>query len=151
MSLVLHLGVVKQPYRSRTKGVLAINTGDVAAILESKYGIMAAFVRAHRDDITGAIERSVGDALANLIARRAATDPWGRATQVIQTKFNDFISSGEAERVGIPGTPTKAALRGVNHRLLHPYARRNARRVSFRDTGLYVGSFRSWVSGDGHR
>jgi hypothetical protein len=73
-------------------------------------------------------------------------DPFGAGMQTIQAKFRDFINSGEAGRVGIPGTPTGAAQRGVNHRRKHPYRKSNPPRPSFRDTGMYVASFRSWVT-----
>jgi hypothetical protein len=136
----LHLGVLVQPYYRRS-----LTTGDVASILEAKYGIMAAFYRVHGP----AVAQAIGDSLAGALEARAmgaAVDPWGRGTQKIETMFKTFISSQEVERVGIPGVPTAAALRGVNHRLKHPYAKANARRPSFRDTGLYMGSFRAWVS-----
>jgi len=51
----------------------------------------------------------------------------------------------EVEKLGIPGVPTKAALRGVNHRLKHPYRRRGAR-PSFVDTSLYMSSFKAWAT-----
>jgi hypothetical protein len=35
-------------------------------------------------------------------------------------------------------------MRGVNHRFMHPYARRPSR-PSFIDTGLYVANFTAWV------
>ena len=69
----------------------------------------------------------------------------GAGASRVEEMFKDFISSGEAERVGVAGAPTAAALRGVNHRLLHPYAKANPRRVSFRDTGLFQSSFKAWV------
>ncbi len=154
MSLTLHFGVVEQPYRSwvtnakgrRVRGSpTPTSTYDVAKILEEKYGLMKAFYRAHQDDVVKALEGSLGKALEALVLKRTI-DPWGPAMQDIQSQFNEFISSQEAERVGIPGTPTKAAMRGVNHRLRHPYAKRNPRRPSFRDTGMYMNSFRAWVS-----
>lgn len=140
----LHLGVLVQPYRASSRRVGAKNTGDVAAFLEARYGVMATFYRTHQAEIAQAIGQSLAGALESVRMGRVV-DPWGSATQTIQQAFRDFINSREAERVGIPGTPTQAALRGVNHRLKHPYARRNARRPSFRDTGLYVASFRAWV------
>lgn len=149
--LTLHLGVVVQPYRAtgrlaKTLGIKrgALTTGDVAGFLEAKYGLMATFYRVHQTDIARALEGSLGGALEALMMGKAI-NPWGRATQAIQQQFRDFISSQEAERVGIPGTPTLAALTGVNHRLKHPYAKRNPRRPSFRDTGLLMNSFVSWV------
>lgn len=140
----LHLGVLVQPYRSRSRKVSATSTGDVAEILEAKYGVMQAFYRAHQSEITQGISESLRDAFEAL-ASGHVIDPWGASMQSIQTQFRDFISSGQAERVGIPGTPTAAALRGVNHRLKHPYRKSNPRRPSFRDTGLYMASMRAWV------
>lgn len=135
----LHFGVLVQPYRTR-----GLSTGDVAGFLESKYGIMQAFFRVHGDKVADALVNSMAGALESMFMGQAV-DPYLGGTQEIQQMFRDFISSKEAERVGIPGTPTKAAIRGVNHRLRHPYSRRNPRRPSFRDTGLYMNSFRAWV------
>jgi hypothetical protein len=137
--LTLHLGVLVQPYRNN-----GLTTADVAEFLESKYGLMEAFYRVHGDIVMGAMAKSLEGSMESLLMGKRV-NPWGYATQVIQREFREFISSREAERVGIPGTPTKAALRGVNHRLKHPYASRNARRPSFIDTGLYQASMRAWV------
>jgi len=148
----LNLGVLVQPYRSNGKDVVGVTTGEVASWLEKEYGVMEAFARVHRKTIETAIEVSMRNALEALFMGHRI-DPWGAGTQKIQSKFRDFINSGEAEHAGIPGTPTQAALRGVNHRRKHPYGRGrpyhpqpNPRRPSFRDTGLYVASFRSWVT-----
>lgn len=142
--VTLHLGVLVQPYRAAGKNGGALTTGDVAEFLEAKYGVMGAFWRVKRDIITGAIAKSLEGATESLLMGHRV-DPWGYATQLIQREFREFISSKEAERVGIPGTPTKAALRGVNHRLKRPYRKRNPRRPSFRDTGLYMNSARAWI------
>lgn len=142
--LTLHLGTLVQPYRARGRKSTGITTGDVAQILEDKYGLFSAFYRAHDRDVAKAIEDSLGGAMEALLMGQTV-NPWGRGMQAIQKEFRDFISSKEAERVGIPGTPTAAALQGVNHRLKHPYAKKNPRRPSFRDTGLLMASFRAWV------
>lgn len=105
---------------------------------------MAAFYRVHEGMVAKAIESSLDGAMEALLMGKTV-DPWGRATQAIEARFKDFISSREAERIGLPGVPTKAALTGVNHRLAHPYRRSNPRRPSFRDTGLFMQSFKSWV------
>lgn len=138
--LTLHLGVLDQPYADSP----ARSTGDVAEILEAKYGVMEAFWRVHGQQGADALADSAAGALESLMMGHRA-DPFAHGCQVIQDMFKDFISSGEAEQVGIPGTPTKAALKGVSHRRKHPYRSSNPRRVSFRDTGLYVGDFRAWV------
>lgn len=141
--LTLHLGVIVQPYRSWNKKKMAVTTGDVATWLEKRYAIMEVFSRVHQKDIAQAVENSLGGAIDSLVMGRAI-DPWGAATQKIQSEFKDFIASQEAERVGIPGTPTLAALMGINHRKKHPHT--GIRRPSFLDTGMYMNSFRAWMS-----
>lgn len=153
--VTLHLGVLDQPYRSRMRArgerrrvkgpTLPVTTGDVAEILEAKYGVMEAFWRVKADRITRALERAMSDAIETLVKTGRSVSPWGDAAGEIESLFRDFIDSREAERVGIMGTPTQAALRGVNHRLKHPYAKGNPRRPSFKDTGLYSRSFRFWA------
>lgn len=142
--LTLHLGVVVQPYRSKTRKSGALTTGDVARILEDKYGLFSVFYRVKAPRVAKALESSMAGALEALIMGQHV-NPFGRATQAIDQMYRDFINSREAERVGIPGTPTQAALKGVNHRLKHPYAKGNPRRPSFRDTGLLSASFKSWI------
>lgn len=150
--LTLHLGVIDQPYRAASRGrgrkapkVRAITTYDVAMILEAKYGLMAKYCEVHLADVVSALEKSLEGALENLVMGGPASNPWASGAQVIENGFKTFINSKEAERVGIPGTPTLTAKRGVNHRLKHPYSRRNPRRPSFRDTGLFVDSFKAWI------
>ena len=145
--LTLHLGVIDQPYRNSGKKARPVTTGDVAGFLEKRYALMETFYKVHEEDVSKALEGSLGGAFEALLMGRVV-DPWGSATSQITSLFRQFISSGEAERVGIPGTPTKAALRGISHRLKRPYRNSNPRRVSFRDTGMYVGSSASWVTSD---
>ena len=142
--LTLHLGVLDQPYRNNSKQATAVTTGDVAGFLEKRYALMQTFFKVHEEDVAKALENSLSGALESLLMHRVI-DPWGSATAKINSAFREFISSREAERVGIPGTPTKAALRGINHRLKHPYRSSNPRRPSFRDTGTFLSSFRSWI------
>lgn len=143
--VTLHIGVLEQNYRTSGKKSKSMNTGDVATILEAKYGLFSAFYKAHERSIADGVAKSMKDAMEALMMGHAI-DPWGPATQQIQAQFRDFISSGASERVGLAGVPTKAALMGVNHRLLHPRSRKNPRRPSFRDTGLLMSSCRSWIS-----
>lgn len=142
----LNLGVLDIPYNDEPgRNAPSITTGDVAEILEHKYHLIDTFVAVHEDDIRQAIEDGITD-FFDLVARgNFAPDPLAPSTSTIEAKFREFLSSGEAERVGIPGTPTKAALAGVNHRLKHPYAKDNPRRPSFIDTGLFETSFRAWI------
>jgi hypothetical protein len=144
MSVTLHLGVLVQPYRTLGKKTQAVTTGDVARWLENRYHIMEAFSKRHENDMNAAVENSVGGAIESLMMGQVV-DPWGSATQTIEQEFRDFILSKEVESCGIPGVPTAAALGGQSFRRKRPYAR-GPRRPSFRNTGLYVGSFRSWVS-----
>lgn len=137
--VTLHLGVLVQLYRNS-----GLTTGDVAEFLESKYGLMGAFYRVNEDIVAGALAKSVEASIESLMMGRKI-NPWASATQIIEREFRIFLSSKQAEQVGIPGTPTKAAMRGVSHRRKHPYAKRNPRRPSFIDTGLYQTTFRAWV------
>jgi hypothetical protein len=141
----LNLGVMVVPYRTATAKVGAVTTGDVAQWLEHRYGIMETYARVRGKVIENALADSVEGALEALITGRRVS-PFARGMSAIQSDFKRWISSGAAERAGIPGTPTGAAMRGVSHRLAHPYRRSNPRRVSFRDTGTYMSSFAAWVS-----
>lgn len=155
--LTLHLGVLDQPYDTpgkRSRKVMT--TYGVAKILERNYGVMQMFFDAKGQSVMApAMEESLKGAFEAFLMGRAI-DPFGRSMQAIEHAFRQFISSQEVERAGFaPRTritgrallqiPTKAALRGVNHRLSRPYARGNPRRPSFRDTGMYVASFRAFV------
>lgn len=138
----LHLGVVVQPYEKYSRGQ---TTADVAHALEERYGVMGAFWRVHGQEVADDMAAGVQGAIDALFQSKRAVNPFGNAMSRTESRFKTFISSREAERVGIPGTPTKAALAGVSHRLRHPYAKSNKRRPSFRDTGLYEASFKAWV------
>lgn len=139
--LTLHFGVLVQPYRA---GRRAMTTYDVAQILEHKYGVMGAYFRVHQKDVVKAVESSMMGALEAL-AMGARVDPWARGMGAIERGFRDFIASREVERVGIPGTPTKAAQRGQSQRFKSPRAGGRASRSSFRNTGLYMTSFKAWA------
>jgi hypothetical protein len=155
--LVLHLGILEQNYD--TPGVRSrkvMTTYTVAKILERNYGVMQMFWDVHGQDVATDLEESFQGALeARLMGH--TVDPFGRGMQSVERRFREFISTREVERQGFaPRTrlagrallqiPTKAALRGVNPRLAHPYSSRNPRRPSFNASGIYMGSFRAWVS-----
>lgn len=136
----LHLGVLVIPYS--TKG--GTTTGDVARFLEDRYGILETYWKRNATKHAGQIAQGVARAIeANVRGLKA--DPYGKAMGQIENGMKDFISSRAVERVGIPGVPTEAALKGVSHRKAHPYAKGNPRRPSFRDTGLYQSSLKAWV------
>lgn len=140
----LHLGVLDVPYGEPGSNS-AIRTGEVAEILEAHYGVMSHFITAYEDKICAALEESVGDAIDDLIGGApTGLKPFAAAESRIASDFRQFLATQEAERVGMEGVPTQAALMGVNHRKKHPYAKSNPRRPSFIDTGLYSASFRAW-------
>lgn len=161
MSVTLHLGVIDLPYayvregerktkkragKKKQRVVSSMTTGDVATILEDKYGVMETFFEAKEEAIVGHITESLAGALESVLAGAPpGADPFAAGAQQIDEMFKEFILSGEAENVSIPGTPTKAALKGVSHRKAHPYAKANPRRPSFYDTGMYVDNFMSWI------
>jgi hypothetical protein len=118
-------------------------TGDVAEWLEEEYHVMEVFYELHKEQIASSLERSVTVAFEGLLSGRAVA-PFASAESKIASMFRKMLDSGELEGLGYPGVPTQAALRGVNHRLKHPYAKRGPR-PSFIDTGLYQLSMRAWV------
>jgi hypothetical protein len=161
---VLHLGVIEQPYDSREPMPAAAifarlkagkppkrravqgttTTGDVATILEAKCGVMAAFMERRGGDVARAMENSVAGALETaLMTGNLGASPFAAAEGDIEELFKDFLATKEIETMGLAGVPTKAALRGVNHRMAHPYAKRDPR-PSFIDTSLYQASFKAW-------
>jgi hypothetical protein len=143
MTLTVHLGVLNVPYSYGQK-----TTGEVADILEEKYHIMELFVEEiGADAIASAFEESAKDAVAALFAGApaASLSLTLDATEEIATTFRIFIDQQELDGV-VPGVPTAAALKGVNHRFAHPYAQINKERPSFRDTGLYQASMRVWTT-----
>jgi hypothetical protein len=117
------------------------STGDVAEILEGKYGIMGAFAEKHEDDIAKALENSLAGTLENLMmGAPPANNPFGTAEMAIEDSFKAALDSREFD--GITGVPTQAALKGINHRLK---SGKGSPRPSFIDTGLYQASFKAWV------
>ena len=139
----LHLGVLDQPYDNEKK---PMTTYQVAEFLEEKYGIMQAWWDNHGEEVAEKMEVGVQSAIdAVMENRRQANDPFGSAMNFAEHSFKNFLSSMEAERVGIPGTPTKAALRGVRHRKKGYKAVIGPRRPSFIDSGMYEANFKAWI------
>jgi hypothetical protein len=135
---VIHLGVVDIPYSNAPT-----STGDVAETLEDKYHIMQVFYEEHKDDIASDLESSLAGQLENMLAGAPPpNNPFGSANSAIEDRFKRFLSEAEMDRLGYPGVPTQAALRGVNHRL---GINKGSPRPSFIDTGLYESSMVCWV------
>jgi hypothetical protein len=140
--MIVHLGVMEVPYDDGKE-----TTGDVATILEEKYALMGTFVDMFgKDVIAAAFEASARTAIEDMFsgAPPETLNLTFEATQGVETAFREFIDL-EMFDGKIPGVPTAAARRGVNHRFAHPYAKDNQSRPSFRDTGLFQASFRVWT------
>jgi hypothetical protein len=140
---VLHLGVLDVPYKKGGK-----STGEVAEILEAKYHVIEIFYEEHQRDIAGLLEEIYGSALDDLL--KGAPAGGNTAAELgsgIKSLFAKFIDGRQMDGLGYPGIPTQAALRGVNHSKLHPYAKGNPERPSFRDTGQYLDSFWAEIEG----
>ena len=135
---IIHLGVVDIPYTEGTQ-----TTGDVAEQLEDKYHIFQVFYEQHKEDVATDLESSLAGQLENMMAGSPPPNkPFGSAESAIEDRMKRFLSEGEMEKLGYPGVPTGAALRGVNSRLK---IKKGAPRVSFIDTGLLESSMVCWV------
>lgn len=165
--IVLNLGVIDVPYANEARAQKVAKprkgaanrpvkqktasgtqtTGDVAQILEAKYGVMATFAFAQLPDIAKDLEESIAGALESMMMGGTTNgNPFASAETAITTRFKQFLATGAIEHMGIEGVPTQAAKDGVNHRLKHPYAKSNPRRESFIDTGAYSAHFLAWIS-----
>lgn len=131
----------KKPGKATRTAVRITTTGEVAEMLEEKYGVMQTFYNAHQQEILNAVGEALQTQLENALLGQKTTRAFAEAESEIETMFKQFISNAEIERLGIEGVPTQAALNGVSHRLKHPFKKSNPRRPSFRDTGLYQASF----------
>lgn len=151
--ITLHLGVIDVPYvdgggskgKKGKKSAATKTTGEVAEILEEKYGVLDTFAFARLPDIAKALENSIAGQLETMMmGGHPSGNPFAGAESSITTMMKNFISLQEIEHMGIEGVPTQAALNGVNHRLKHPYAKGNPRRPSFIDTSLYWSTLTAW-------
>ena len=137
--MILHLGVIEQPYAEET-----VTTGDVAEILEDKYEVMGGFFYLHRDDINESLCNGLAGAVEALMSG-VKIDPFGESMSKIQSDFKKYLEREEIVYTHSPGTvPTKAALLGQSKRKKHKYAK-GERRPSFIDTGIYESSFIAWI------
>ena len=165
---VLHLGVLEVPYsfvtdektrrvavkvargtgRDRAPKTIKAGpsggqtTGDVAAILEEKYGIMQFFFDHHAADIAQVLEGQMQGALDNLLMGAPVPDnPLAGAESRIQALFNAFLDAREMDNQ-VEGVPTKAAEEGKSSRFKK---KKGSPRPSFIDSGLYEASFKAWI------
>lgn len=140
--MILHLGVLDVPYSNGDK-----TTGDVAHILEAEYGIMQTFVDTMgQDPIAKALERSVENAMEAMLmgSNSASINLTAEGEQEIEAAFRQFLEQQDMDG-RVDGVPTKASLKGTNHRFAKPYAKDNPSRPSFVDTGLFSSSFKAWT------
>jgi len=172
LTITLHLGVIDVPYSAdratQAKRVKSLDTkagrdkamrsgapsnhqttGGVAEILENRYHVMEVFAEeTGLDLIAKSVERAIDNSIRDLFSgspvHGTGASPAADAFAEIEEAFRIFIDQKEMDGLQ-PGVPTAAALAGVNHRLLHPYAKGNPPRPSFRDTGAYQASMKAWA------
>lgn len=145
----MHLGVLDEPYSEEG----GITTGDVAEILESKYGVMQHFANLHEETIAELVEISATEAIEMLMkgAPIKGIQPLQKAFDDIEDVFRTYLNDEEIVDTGQEGVPTAAALAGVRtslkkrKELKRPRKRVRERRPSFVDTGLYRRSFKVWT------
>jgi hypothetical protein len=136
----VHFGVADRIYTypaGTTK-----TTHEVAEILEAKYAIIENFT-IDNDSAIRALFRDQAErhARAAIKGRQPTLQP---TLDKLKQMFKTYIMTKQLDG-RVRGVPTLASLRGVNHRLKHPYAKGNRPRPSFFDTGLYVSSFKAWI------
>lgn len=141
----LHLGVLDVPYANGSK-----TTGDIAEILEQKYGVMEYFASQKADDIAKALETDMIDLLDSLINGVAInSNPFaelsGKTEALLKKALADKFMDG-SNFSGRP-VPTMASLGGISKRFKDKRNSKKRRgvRPSFVDTGLYRQSFKAWV------
>src|SRR5271156_6737799 len=137
----LRLGVNDVPYAHEH----GMTTGDVAEILEDKYSVMGTFVEFHGQDIADDLTNAIGGTLESLLmGSPPPANAFAEAESSIEQRFRHFLDAGEMD-YKVAGVPTQAALKGVNHRLKHPYKKSNPVRKSFIDSGEYQASMAAVV------
>lgn len=141
MTLTLRLGVIDVPYTEKD----GATTGDVAEILEAKYGVYEVFYENNAQAVGDALTEGFQGSLESVIMGRQMTleQAFDPGTATIDTLFKNWLSSGAIESLGIPGVPTKASQDRKSSRFKKGKSPRT--RPSFIDTGLYESSFKSTV------
>ena len=141
----LELGVLEVGYTQREPGGTnrTTTTYQVAEILESRYHVMATFYERRKEKIANLVADNVATAIQDLISGQR-TSPTYRAEQGIEAQFRQFLDANEMQLLAmlVGNIASVAALKGVSHRKLHPYAKKNPARPAFVDTGLFRSSFR---------
>ena len=150
--MIIHLGVNDVPYDYRPEGQKsstgrrqATSTGDVAEILETKYGVMQFFWDRHQAEVVSELRNSIEGALETLIMGGPSLrgSPAAAGGSEVEVMFQRFLDAKEMDGQ-VTGVPTAASLAGVNHRFKR--RKQGSPRPSFVDTGLYQSNFRCWVT-----
>jgi hypothetical protein len=134
----LHLGVLDIPH----SGPGSKTTGDVADILEAKYGLMDGFMWLHGDDVAAIMADSMAGSIESIMAGTPPSDdPYGMSK--VEDLFRKFLDDEEAQYIGseLP-IPTQAALDGKSARFKR---RRGPSRPSFIDSGEFQAAFKAWI------
>jgi len=135
----LNLGVIDAPHLDSR-----ITTGDLAQILESKYDLFRGFYESNADQIADILARSIDSAMSDLLnTGHAPENPYADGCEEIAALFKSFLDTGAAEKIGMIGVPTQAALKGINHR--KSAFQKGARRPSFEDTMMLRNSLLAWM------
>ena len=151
--MILHLGVIDVP---EPEGG---TTYEVATALEAKYGLFTSFAKVNERKIVDNLTQSMAGALETVMQGGRVSNPFADATGEIEVLFKDFLSSQDAEKQGIAGVPTQAALEGRSIRFKGRSSAKDyvkgkragtkrvygPRRPSFIDSGVMQASFKSWV------
>jgi hypothetical protein len=113
-------------------------TGKVMDYLEAKYGLIEHFIEENQELINKVIEKAAAKALANNTKMVVPASD----CRMLESLFKESII-GQRFDGSIPGVPVKAAIAGISHKYLHPYAKRGSR-ASFIDTDLFRKNFKVW-------
>ncbi len=124
-------------------------TAQVGEILEQRYHVMQTFFDLRK----GQIAEYLADGMAivlqdHLSGRKTPAGPMTRAEQQMEAAFRSFLDANEMQKLALAlgrAPISGAAMRGVSHTKLHPYASKNRARPAFIDTGLYRLNFRAEV------
>ncbi len=144
----LNLGVFDVAYtaeptptgRRKKKSAGSVTTGDVAEILEAKYGIMQYFFDNHADAIAELVAQRVAGQLENMMMGAPPPTVDEVLLDKIMDMFKHFLDSEEMRGAGIP---TAAAMKGASKRFKR---RRGPPRPSFIDSGQFQAAFAAWLS-----
>lgn len=138
----LHMGVVDIPYADET----GMTTFGVAKILEDEYHIFETFARMQEPAIAHVLENSLAGHLEDsLMGKPPGGDPFAAVGEELGQMFRTFLDEDEVRAAGVPGTPTAASLKGVNHRKKGKKNKGGSPRPSFIDTGLYRSTGKFWI------